>query len=98
MRVIARKTLRDFWEAGHADAEGPLSAWFAEAERAVWNSPNDIKVHYPSASILADDRVVFNIKGNTYRLIVAIKYKSHVVYIRFVGTHASYDKIDAGKV
>lgn len=98
MHVIARKTLRDFWEGGHADAEEPLIAWYKEAESAVWHGPNDIKMRHPSVSIISNDRVVFNIKGNTYRLIVAVKYKIKIVYIRFVGTHAEYDKINAREV
>ncbi len=96
--MIARKRLRDFWENGNAAAEGPLAAWFKEAEAADWCGPNDIKQAYPSASILAGDRAVFNIKGNTLRLIVAIQYKTKVVYIRFVGTHAEYDKVNAEEV
>ena len=97
MRVIAKKTLRDFWEK-HADSEQQLKAWFQEAERAVWKSPKGIKKNYPSASILADNRVVFNIKGNNYRLIVKINYDYQMVWIRFVGTHAEYDKINANKI
>ncbi|OKL39766.1 type II toxin-antitoxin system HigB family toxin [Pontibacter flavimaris] len=97
MRVIAKRTLRDFWEK-HADSEQQLKAWYNEAEQADWKSPNDIKKDYPSASILEDNRMVFNIKGNNYRLIVRINYKYSVVWIRFIGTHAEYDKIDATKV
>ena len=97
MRVIAKKTLREFWEK-HADCEEQLKSWYHEAESANWKSPNDIKTNYPSASILADNRVVFNIKGNKYRLIVKINYDYEVTWIRFVGTHAQYDKIDANKI
>ncbi|WP_247234078.1 type II toxin-antitoxin system HigB family toxin [Telluribacter sp. SYSU D00476] len=97
MRVIAKRTLRDFWEK-HADSEQQLKAWYNEAEQADWKSPNDIKKEYPSASILEDNRMVFNIKGNNYRLIVKINYKYGIVWIRFVGTHAEYDKVDATKV
>ncbi|WP_276498679.1 type II toxin-antitoxin system HigB family toxin [Pontibacter litorisediminis] len=97
MRVIAKRTLRDFWEK-HADSEQQLKAWYSEAEQAEWKSPNDIKKDYPSASILEDNRMVFNIKGNNYRLIVRINYKYGIVWIRFVGTHAEYDKIDATKI
>ena len=97
MRVFSQSTLRDFW-AGHADAEQPLKAWYAEAERASWASPQDIKNRYRSADILPGDRVVFNIKGNSYRLIVSINYAFKAVYIRFVGTHAEYDAVDAKKV
>lgn len=94
MRIIAVRTLRGFWES-HADAEQPLKAWYKEATETRWNEPNEIKQRYPSADILPDNRVVFNIKGNTYRLIVKIHYNTGIVFIRFVGTHAEYDKINA---
>lgn len=97
MRVFALSTLRAFWE-NHADAQQPLRAWFAEAERAQWTGPQDIRDRYRTADFLRGNRVVFNIKGNTYRLIVAIKYDFKAVYIRFVGTHAEYDAVDAEKV
>ena len=97
MRVFSLSTLRAFWEK-HADSEQPLRAWFAEAERADWAGPKDIKNRYRSADFLRGDRVVFNIKGNKYRLIVAMKYEFKAVYIRFVGTHAEYDAIDAEQV
>jgi len=97
VRVIAKRTLRDFWEK-HADSEQQLKAWYNEADQADWKSPNDIKQDYPSASILEDNRMVFNIKGNNYRLIVRINYKYGVVWIRFIGTHAEYDKVDATKI
>lgn len=94
MRVIAKSTLRDFW-IKHKDCEQQLKSWFNEAERANWSSPVVIKNNYPSASILLYNRVVFNIKGNAYRLIVKINYKVGVVWIRFIGTHDEYDKINA---
>ena len=94
MRVFARSTLADFWRS-HADSEQPLKAWFAEAETSAWKSPADIKGLYPAASLLADNRVVFNIKGNHYRLIVKINYDYGQVFIRFIGTHSEYDRIDA---
>lgn len=97
MRVIARKTLRDFWEK-HPDSEQQLKAWYQEAEEAKWKGPYDIKKNYPSASTREDNRIVFNIKGNHYRLIVRINYAYGMVWIRFVGTHAQYDKIDATKI
>jgi len=75
-----------------------LKSWYQEAERSQWRTPNEIKAEYPSASILAENRVVFNIKGNTYRLIVKINYDYGAVWIRFIGTHAEYDKIDATKI
>ncbi len=94
MRVIAVATLRAFWQK-HLDAEQPLKAWFAEASKASWTQPADIKSQYRSASILRNRRVVFNIKGNDYRLIVAIAYQLQVVYVKFVGTHREYDAVDA---
>ncbi|HYK76642.1 MAG TPA: type II toxin-antitoxin system HigB family toxin [Daejeonella sp.] len=97
MRVIAKKTLRDFWEK-HPDCEQSLKAWYQEAEEAKWKGPHDIKRDYPNASILEDNRVVFNIKGNHYRLIVKINYSYGMAWVRFMGTHAQYDKIDARKI
>jgi len=94
LRVISRKTLVQFWTK-HRDAEQPLKAWFREAGQAHWSSPNELKQQFPSASILSSNRVVFNIKGNTYRLITMINFDYGQVFIRFVGTHAEYDKIDA---
>ncbi len=97
MRVIAKKILREFWEK-HPDCEQQLKSWYKETEEAKWVSPVDIKRDYPSASFLADQRVVFNIKGNHYRLIVKLNYSFALVFIRFIGTHAEYDKIDATKI
>lgn len=97
MHVIARKALRDFC-ARHPDAEQSLRAWYHEAWRAQWRSSADVKHRYRSASILTAERVVFNICGNKYRLVVRINYASGVAFIRFVGTHAEYDAIDAGTV
>ena len=99
MRIIARKTLRVFWERPRcADAEQPLKAWFREVQLADWASPAEVKAQFRSASILKAGRVVFNIAGNKYRLIVRINYPYRVVYIRFVGTHEEYDTIDANEV
>jgi mRNA interferase HigB len=81
-----------------SDAESPLRAWYTEARRANWRSPQDVKALYRTASILRSNRVAFNVKGNTYRLVVAVKYEFQVVYIRFIGTHAEYDKIKAEEV
>jgi mRNA interferase HigB len=94
VRIIAKKTLKLFWET-HNDCEEQLKTWYNETENANWNSPNEIKEIYPSASILNDNRVVFNIKGNKYRLIVKINYSFKLIWIRFIGTHAEYDKINA---
>ena len=94
MRIIAKKTLKDFWEI-HPDSEQQLKSWYQETSKADWSGPNQIKLSYPSASFLAENRVVFNIKGNRYRLIVKINYDYQMIWIRFVGTHAEYDKIIA---
>jgi len=97
MRVIAVSTLRDYW-VKHPQAEIPLRAWFADASRAAWKTPADIKAAHRNASFVGSNRVVFNIKGNDYRLVVAAHYNRGMMYIRFVGTHKEYDAIDAGKV
>jgi mRNA interferase HigB len=97
MRIIAKKALREFWEC-HPDAEEPLLAWYREVEQGDWDTPAKVKEKYRSASIVGDNRVVFNIKGNDYRLVVKINYPYRVVYIRFVGTHAEYDRIDVEEV
>ena len=94
MRVISRKALREFWQQ-YPDARASLQAWYADAKQANWQSPDDIKSTYANASILPNNRVVFNIKGNHYRLITAINYDYGMVFIRFVGTHREYDRIDA---
>lgn len=97
MRVIAKKHLIQFWVV-HRNSEQPLRAWYDEAVSANWQSPQDIKNHYRSASFIGNNRVVFNIKGNDYRLIVAVAYRIGVLYIKFIGTHAMYDGIDAKTV
>ena len=89
--------MREFWKS-HSDSEQQLKSWYKEASIAEWTSPKDIKREYPSASILPDNRVVFNIKGNHYRLIVKINYDYQMIWIRFIGTHAEYDKIDVKKI
>jgi mRNA interferase HigB len=94
MHVIARKTLRDY-AAKEPGAAAELQAWFAEAKQAAWKTPADIKAKYGNASILKKGRVVFNIRGNKYRLVVMINYPAAIVYIRFVGTHEEYDRINA---
>lgn len=93
MRIIAKRTLREFWRR-HPDDEGPLKAWYAEVKEADWSRPQDAKDRFARASIVRGDRVVFDIGGNKYRLVVQINYPYRVVYIRFVGTHAEYDRID----
>ena len=97
MQVISVKTLKSFWEK-HPDADSPLRAWYTEARRANWRGPQDITTAYRTVSILRNNRVVFNVKGNTSRLVVAVKYELQVVYIRFIGSHAEYDKIKAEEV
>jgi mRNA interferase HigB len=94
MRILSRSTLRDFWES-HPDAEEALKTWYYEASHIDWQSPVDVKSTHGNASIIANNRVVFNIKGNTYRLIVAIRYDIGIIFIRFIGTHAEYDKVNA---
>lgn len=99
MRVISRRRLREFWEtAPGRNAEQPLRSWFREAQQSVWTGPFDIKAQYPTASILKNGRVVFNVAGNRCRLVTAIRYDVGIVFIRFVGTHAQYDKINAQEV
>ena len=97
MRIIALGTLRDFW-VKHPDALEPLAAWHAIASRVRWASPADIKAAYRNASFIAGNRVVLNIKGNDYRLVVAVHYNRRMTFIRFAGTHSEYDKIDAAEI
>lgn len=96
-RIIAKRTLRVFWEK-HSDSEQYLKTWYQTAKNTTWKSPNEIKITYISASILKNERVVFNIKGNSYRLVVKFNYSRQWAFIRFVGTHAEYDKIDANTI
>jgi mRNA interferase HigB len=97
MRIIALSTLKAFWEEnpGHRDAEQPVLAWYRAVKAANWRTPADVKAAFGTASVLKDGRVVFNIAGNKYRLIVWINYDFGVVYVRFIGTHRQYDAIDA---
>lgn len=97
MNVLKRQTLQHFWDK-YPEAEQPLKAWFAEAQKAGWESPQDIKNAYASASFVAGNRVVFNIGGNKFRLVVKIKYECKLCLIRFIGTHKEYDKIDVSEV
>lgn len=99
MRVISLKSLREFYENHlYKDTKESLQAWYKEASKANWQNPNDIKEQYRSASIVGDGRVVFNICGNKYRLIVKINYYAQIVYIKFIGTHKEYDNIDVTKI
>lgn len=97
MRIIALRALREFWER-HPPAETPLRAWYADASHADWKTPADIKSAHRNASFISGNRVVFNIKGNDYRVVVAVAYRFESLYIKFVGTHAEYDDIDAATV
>jgi mRNA interferase HigB len=91
VRVVSKKRLREFWTA-HANAEQPLKAWYKEAEKASWNQFDDIKACSPSADLVGD-RIIFNVAGNNFRLIVIVDYVGHGVLIRWVGTHAEYNKL-----
>ncbi len=97
MRVIALSALRRFWagKSAHTDAREPALAWYRHVRKADWRSPAEVKRDFGGASILQDGRAVFNIAGNKYRIVVWINYPYRVVYIRFIGTHAQYDEIDA---
>ncbi|MEW6114851.1 MAG: type II toxin-antitoxin system HigB family toxin [Thermodesulfobacteriota bacterium] len=97
MRVMSRRTLEAFWER-HRDSEQPLRAWYAEAKKARWTKPVDVIRSYPNARAIGKDRLVFDIKGNAYRLVVAVRYDKGLVFVRFVGTHSEYDRIDAATV
>lgn len=99
MRVIAKSTLKKFWEqSAYSDARGPLESWYEEALKADWKSPQAVKAHYRNASICGNNRVVFNIGGNKYRLVVEMQYQAGIAWIKFIGTHEQYDKIDVEKV
>jgi len=97
VRIIAVGTLRQFWET-NGDAEEPLKAWYQEARTADWATPHHVKAMYRNASILGDNRIVFNIAGNKYRLIVKFNYPYRIGYVRFIGSHAEYDRINAEEV
>ena len=95
MRIIAFRTLREFWEkTEYSDSEAALRAWYHDVKAANWKSPNELKQYYANANIIGEGRVVFNIKGNTYRLIVSVDYEFQIIFVRFIGTHLQYDKID----
>jgi mRNA interferase HigB len=97
MRLIAVSRLKAFW-AKYPDSEQPLRSWFYMVQAANWKKPTDITAQFTTASVLKSRRVVFNIKGNDYRLVVAVAYKLGVVYVKFIGTHRQYDRIDADNV
>ncbi|MDX5320827.1 MAG: type II toxin-antitoxin system HigB family toxin [Bacteroidota bacterium] len=96
-RIIAKRTLREFWEK-HGDSEQYQKTWYETAKNSGWKSPNDVKETYVNASVLKDGRIVFNIKGNSYRLVVKFNFERQWAFIRFAGTHAEYDRIDANKI
>ena len=97
MRVIAMRTLREYWEA-HASARDPLQAWYDHVCQASWSFPEDLARDYGQDVLLPDQRAVFKIKGNHYRLVVRINYQHQIVFIRFIGTHAEYNRIDVMKI
>lgn len=97
MRIIARRTLREFWDQ-YPDSEQSLKVWYREVKQANWKQPTDVKVLYRHASFVGNNRIVFNIKGNKYRLVAAVDYRFGIVYIRFIGTHKDYDAVDAATV
>ncbi|QOW09507.1 type II toxin-antitoxin system HigB family toxin [Kaistella flava (ex Peng et al. 2021)] len=96
-RIIAKRTLKEFWEE-HPDAEQYLKTWFDIVKTNSWKSPKDVKQNFANASILKNNRVVFNIKGNSYRLVVKFNYEREWAFIRFIGTHSEYDKVDANEI
>jgi mRNA interferase HigB len=97
MQIIALKTIKDFW-LKHPETEQPLKAWFDEVKKAEWNNPNELVSQFPMTRIVKNDRAIFKIKGNKYRIVAAIKYDFKIVYIRFIRTHAEYDKINAEEI
>lgn len=97
VRIIARRTLREFWES-HPNAEDPLLSWYRTVRHADWATPMQVKSSFPKADMVGNNRVVFNIRGNRYRLIAKIDYRHRIVFVRFVGTHADYNRIDAREV
>lgn len=96
-RIFAKSTLRKFWEK-HAETEQYLKTWYDTAMSSTWENPNDIKKTYANVSILKSGRVVFNIKGNDYRLVAKINFEKQWLFVRFIGTHSEYDKIDANNI
>lgn len=96
-RIIAKRTLREFWNK-HSDAEQYLKTWYETAKASNWKNPNDVKETYANASILKNSRIVFNIKGNSYRLVVKFNFERQWAFIRFIGTHSEYDIIDADNI
>jgi mRNA interferase HigB len=96
-RIFAKSTLREFWE-NHPDSEKYLKTWYDTAMSANWKTPNDVKKNYANPSILKDSRIVFNIKGNSYRLVIKFNFEHQLAFVRFLGPHSDYDKIDANNI
>ena len=97
MRVIAKSTLRDYWEKNIA-CEQPLLSWYKVAIKSNWSNFNEVKLQFGSCKIVGNDRIVFKVKGNKYRLIIKISFENQLIWIRFIGTHSEYDLIDAKSV
>ena len=97
MRILTKGTLREFWER-HPDAEAALRDWYRVAQQASWDTPSDVRESHANARIIGNNRAIFNIKGNNYRLVVRMDYQFKKVYVRFVGTHVEYDRINALEV
>jgi mRNA interferase HigB len=97
VRIVARRTLQEFWNT-HADAEQPLRAWYHDVRKAHWSSPADVRRVHANASIVGENRIVFNIGGDKYRLVVAVDYRYRMCYVRFIGTHKAHDRIDVATV
>ena len=99
VRIIALRTIREFWsKSAHADSEKPLRHWYEIARNATWSTPRDVKLQWGNASVIGDSRIVFNIAGNKYRLVVKFNYRYQKGFIRFIGTHAQYDSINAESI
>ena len=96
-RIFSKSTLREFWEK-YPETEQYLKTWFDTTMNANWKNPNDVKKTYATASILKNERIVFNIKGNSFRLIVKLNFEKQWIFVRFIGTHSEYDKIDANTI
>ena len=99
MRIVSHRKLKEFYEqTGHADARTPLERWYDITNRAIWRNQADMKSDFPSADYVGNQHYVFNIKGNNYRLVVVVKFTIGYIYIRWVGTHSEYDKIDCANI
>ena len=95
MRIIAKSTLRAFYEqSNYSDSKSALEAWHHEVSKLQWSNPNSVKAQYRSASVMGGNKIVFNICGNKYRLIVSVNYDAGIVFIKFIGTHKAYDKVN----